>query len=141
MADESLVLFNNKSLRLCCIDSSMVWFTSLQTQTQDTLYVVKFLTSLPVFVTECDVIVVDGDIPDVCEQSTVLDSRILLANLHALHPGTSIYLSHLLRKQPVLLIEYPLQSESLSHSVLQTLLLAVKLLYGDTAFLLSPCKV
>lgn len=119
----------------------MVWFTSLQTQTQDMLYVVKFLTSLPIVVTDCDVIVVDGGIPDVCEQSTLLDGGFLLANLHALHPGTSIYMSHLLRKQPVLLIEYPLQSKSLSHSALQTVLLTVKILYGDTAFLLPPCKV
>lgn len=131
-------MFNNNSLRLCCIDSSMVWLTSLQTQTQDRLYDVNSVTSLCVVVTNCDIIVVNGGIADVCEQSTLLDGGSLLANLHDLHPGISRYVSHLLIKQPVLLIEYPLQSGSLSHSALQKVLSPVKLLYGDKAFLLPP---
>lgn len=83
----------------------MVWLTSLQTQTQDRLYVVNSVTSLPVVVTNCDIVVVDCGIADVFEQSTLLDGGFLLANLHDLHPGMSRYVSHLLMKQPVLLIE------------------------------------
>lgn len=64
----------------------MVWLTSLQTQTQDRLYVVNSVTSLPVVVTNCDIVVVDWGIADVCEQSTLLEGEILLANLHDLHP-------------------------------------------------------
>lgn len=90
----------------------MVWLTSLQTQTQDRLYVVNSVTSLPVVVTNCDIVVVDWGIADVCEQSTLLEGEFLLANLHDLHPGISRYVLHLAIKQPVLLIEYPLQSGS-----------------------------
>lgn len=101
----------------------MVWLTSLQTQTQDRLYDVNSVTSLPVVVTNCDIIVEDwGGIADVCEQFTLLEGEILLANLHDVHPGMSRYVSHLLMKQPVLLIEYPLQSGLLSHSALQKVL-------------------
>lgn len=64
----------------------MVWFASLQTQTQDKLYFVKLVTTLPIVVTYCDVIVVVGGIPDVCEQSALLDSRCFPVNLHDLHP-------------------------------------------------------
>lgn len=83
----------------------MVWLTSLQTQTQGRLYVVNSVTSLPVVITNCDIIVVNGGIADVSEQSILLDGGCLLANLHDLHPGISRYVSHLLMKQPVLLIE------------------------------------
>lgn len=106
----------------------MVWLTSLQTQTQGMLYVVNSVTSLPVVVTNCDIVVEDWGIADVCEQSTLLEGEILLANVHDVHPGISRYVSHLLIKQPVLLIEYPLQSGSLSHSALQKVLPTVKLL-------------
>lgn len=106
----------------------MVWLTSLQTQTQGRLYVVNSVTLLPVVVTNCDIIVEDWGIADVCRQSTLLDGGSLLANLHDVHPGMSRYVSHLLIKQPVLLIEYPLQSGSLSHSALQKVLPPVKLL-------------
>lgn len=120
IADESLVLFINNSLRLFCIDSPIVWLTFLQTQTQGRLYVVNSVTSLPVVVTNCDIIVVDWGVADVCEQSALLEGD--------LHPGISRYVLHLAMKQPVLLIEYPLQSGSLSHSALQKVLPPVKLL-------------
>lgn len=118
MADERLVLFKNSSFRLLSMASSVVWFTSLHTQTQGA-------------------IAVDGGRSETCEQFTLLEGELLAANVHELHPGTSRQVSQLLRKQTLIDVstEYALQAGSFSHSDLHKLSLPVKFLYGDTASL------
>lgn len=61
MVDESLVLFKNNSFRLLSMASSVVWFTSLHTQTQRAI---------------------DGGSSGTCKQFTLLEGVSLFENVH-----------------------------------------------------------
>lgn len=59
MLEESSVLFKIKYLLLFSIDSSIVWFSYLQTQTHDMLFIIICVVSLVVTDFKDDVMVVD----------------------------------------------------------------------------------